>query len=352
MEIQKSYQTSDFLQHIKESTDKTKNSQTYESLSLSANVVNEFYENLKVLSDELFAKTQSIDFLEQKALERGITKRLATSSYLLLECNTKISIGDRFTLSELTYIVTEEIDDYKYIVMCEQTGKIGNKYLGKATPINYIENLTQAFIKEVLIPSRDDESVESLRTRYFETFSIQPYGGNKKDYLKLCQEIDGVYSVKVKRAGMGKGTSIVYVLSNELKKPTDSLISLVLDTLTPNANGSGKLPLGHKVYVKPCVETTINISLVVLLKNGNNSDTLDFKMKENINAYFEDIKKNWHTTNYNELIRISYLTDYILKDTNIKDIFNIKINGQTKNLELDIYSIPILNSVNTNIIGG
>lgn len=349
------------LSNISDKTYKTKNSLTMEVMKSIVDEINLFYENLDLLADELFGDTQSLENLEKRILERGLTKKLATNSYFSLKCDAKVNIGERFSSKELTYIVTEHINNYTYKVMCEQKGTYGNFYLGRATPINYIENLTSSVIEELLIPARDDEDVESLRTRYFESFGIQPYGGNKKDYYRIIEQIEGVYSAKVRRAGKGRGTSEIYILDAELKKPKDELLAHVKEILDPieyEGYGYGLLPIGHKAYILPCNENLIDIEIEVAIEpkykpTPQNIDEFNAQIINeiiySIENYFEVLKKGWHKQVFEVVVRLSYLTDYVLKNKKINDVFNIKINGESKNFELKMYDIPVLNNVKVKI---
>lgn len=348
MTTAKSYLLKDLLSHISDNTDKTKGSITYEALVGTLFQINEYYKNLLLVENEMYGNTQSMEFLTYRALERGITRKLNTHAIMQIEFNVNVSIGERFTLNDLTYEVIEHIDGFTYKALCEEKGSFPNNILGEATPINYIENLNSSIITKCLIPARDEESLEDFRARYLDSFGILPYGGNKKDYFKMAEEIDGVFSIKVIRSGNGPGTTIIYVLDNDLKKPTNILLNYVKEILDPKEHegyGYGLLPIGHKCEVLPCIESFIDITLNIEFKSTANIDDTKKICTNNINIYFDDIKRNWHKTSGKTVIRKSFILEYILKNSDVIDVNKILINELDENFEINIYSIPVLRNI-------
>lgn len=348
MTTAKSYLLKDLLNQISDNTDKTKGSITYEALAGTLLQINEYYKNLLLVENEMYGDTQSIKFLTYRALERGITRKLSTNAIMQIEFNINVPIGSRFTLNNLTYEVIDHIEGFIYKAMCEEKGSLTNDVLGSATPIYYIENLLFSNITKCLIPARDTESLEDFRARYLDSFGILPYGGNKKDYFKIAEQIDGVFSIKVVRSGNGAGTTIVYVLDNDLQKPTDVLINYVKEILDPKeseGHGFGLLPIGHKCEVLPCLESFIDITLFIEFKQNVTIENAEKMCAYNINQYFNEIKKNWHKSIEKAVIRKSYILEHILKYSDVIDVSKILINGLDENFEIDIYTIPILRNI-------
>ena len=96
-------------------------------------------------------------------------------------------------------------------LQCESTGEQGNIPFGDLIPINYIDGLETAKITEVLIPGEDEESVEDLRKRYFNSFDQQAFGGNIADYQQKTNALDGVGACKVYPVWNGGGLSLIHI---------------------------------------------------------------------------------------------------------------------------------------------
>lgn len=340
--ITKKYELSDLLEHIKESTDISEESLTYISLNATKNKINEFYENMMLLSDEFFADTQSLENLKKRAVERGVSLKGSTNAYFRLVTNIDVPIGSRFALEDFTYIVTEKIIENYYIVMCEIKGSQANNIFGKVTPINFIHGLQNSVIDQMLIPARDEEDVESLRERYFDSFGVKPYGGNKKDYIDILNQIDSVYSCKIIRAGNGAGTVKIYILNNELNIPSDELIDSVKAELDPKeyeGYGEGSAPIGHIVYIEKPIKKAINI-YIEIQTSLTDEEQIKNIIYEKISLYFAELNKIWHKEKSGIIVRISYLQDYILSSKHIIDILQLKLNGTNSNIKLQPHEIP------------
>ena len=91
--------------------------------------------------------------------------------------------GRRFNIGEMNYTVTEQIAPGRYQVQCESLGTVGNQYLGKMIPMEYIQGLETAELRQILVPGDDEEDTDQLRQRYFDSFKEQSFGGNRADYL-------------------------------------------------------------------------------------------------------------------------------------------------------------------------
>ncbi len=338
------YDIKDFLNKISDSTDKSKDSLTYISLYSTLNQVNNFYKNLKSLEDELFGDKQSLENLQMRASERGIVYKSASNAYYLMETNAEVPIGTRFSLDDYYFTTVEFMTDKTYKVMCEQTGSECNNISGKLKSIDYVEGLSSSEIIKLLIPARDDEDVESLRERYLNSFGIQPYGGNKKDYERLIEQIDGVYSGRVVRCGNGAGTVLIYILDNNLSSPTDELIETVkkeLNGLKDSGQGTGLAPLGHKVYIQKVMEYELEIDITIVTNND-----LDEIVKKSIKEYIEQLNKDWAKQTTGIIIRSSYIQNYIMKNDDVIDVKKVLINGEQKNLLLSKFEIPKIKSIN------
>ncbi len=349
--IDKKYYIDDVIDQISSSTDKSVDSLAYASLRATLNKVNEFYENITMLYDELFGDSQSITYLQKRVEERGLSIKGSTNAYLKVESNCEVPVGTRFTLKDYTYIVTEKLGTNLSKVMCETLGTEANSVLGKLTPINYVEGLTEAVMTEVLIPARDDEDVDSLRARYIDSFGIKPYGGNKIDYLNMLEQVDGVYSAKIIRGGNGPGTVVIIILDNELKSGSEELSSSVKEVLDPlgfDGEGVGLAPVGHTVSVVNVNEVPIDIEIHVESLYENENDTLQ-SINNSVSKYFDVLKKSWHKENIGLILRVSYLQHYILQDSNIIDVLSLSLNGAENNIKLTNYDIPAINTINLRV---
>ena len=149
------------LARVPDTIDKRQGSIIYNALAPAAVELQNMYINLDVILNETFADTASREYLIKRAEERGITPYPATHCIVkgeMTPSNLEINIGERFSLDNFNYIVTEKISDGNYKLQCEETGAEPSYVLGQLIPINYIQGLEYAEITEILIPGEDEES--------------------------------------------------------------------------------------------------------------------------------------------------------------------------------------------------
>lgn len=345
------------LDRIPNSMDKREGSIIYDAIApVAIEVQNLLIEQDHILN-ESFADTASLEFLIKRAAERGITQKLATNAVLKAvstPTNVEVGIGSRFSLNELDYIITEKITNGQYKVQCETTGVVGNNQFGNIIPIEYIEGLETIEITELLIPGEDDEDVESLRERYFQTTTSQAFGGNIADYRKKVMETPGlgVGGVKVTPAWNGGGTVKVTIIDSTFKAPSTAQIASVQEMLDPvghTGEGYGLAPIGHIVTVEGATELPINITTTISYATGWSWSASADSIKNAVDEVLNNLCKSWDADNETALIvRISELESAILKSDGVVDISGTKLNGSDSNLYLTKYQIPTRGLINGN----
>lgn len=338
------------LNRIPNTFDKREGSIIYDALAPAAMEIMSMYLELENIMNETFADTASREYLIKRAAERGIIPDPAAKA--VLKAKTKpetldIAIGSRFSFNELNYAVTSKIESGFYMVECETAGTIGNKYFGNLIPIDYIDGLESIETVELLIPGEDEESTDSIRKRYFDTFGSQAYGGNKKDYIQKTNAISGVGSTKVTPVWNGGGTVLLTILDSEFNKASSTLVQKVQNEIDPTQDGKGVgiAPIGHIVTVKTAEEVTINISTNVTVQTGYIFDDVKNTITEAVENYLLGIRKEWADEEASSVVRISQIEARIMNVDKVLDVTGTKINGTADNCTLTAYQIPILGVV-------
>ena len=332
----------------------------YDALAPAAMELESVYIALGIILQETFADTNSREYLIRRCAERGITSDPASKAILKGIFNVKVPIGSRYSLEELNYIVLEYKDqdlisgNYIYEVQCETPGIVGNSKYGKIIPIQYIEGLNLAEITELLIPGEAEQSTESLRQEYFDSFNMVAYGGNIADYKKKVLDIAGLGAVKVTPVWNGGGTVRLTILDANYNAASSTLIDTVQTLIDPSkdAKGLGIAPIGHVVTVDTASEVSIDVSTSITLGSGYEWTQVKSLIEQVITDYLLELKKEWSPNNEpvsnNLVVRIAKIEAGILGITGIVDVFNTKLNGMTHNLDIGAYEIPVFRSV-TNV---
>lgn len=305
------------------------------------------YAEIDTILDESFADTASREFLIRRAAERGIEPTPATYAVVKGVFNIDVETGERFTLDDFNYIVTEKISTGTYQLECEMIGSEPNSHTGKLIPLDYIEGLEVASITEVLIPGEDEEETESLRKKYFASLSSQSFGGNIADYKEKVNELSGVGGCKVYPAWDGGGTVKIVIIDSDFKKPTNDLVEVVqnqIDPVNQSGGGYGIAPIGHTVTVIGVESTTVNITSTITYQTGYTFDDIRSYIENAIDEYFLELAKEWDKESV-VVVRISQIEYRLLNVTGIVDISGTIINDEAVNLVLDDNSIPVRGTV-------
>ena len=293
---------------------------------------------------QTFGDTASREFLIRKAAERGIKPKSASVGVYKGIFNMDIPIGSRFSLDIYNYIVIKKLPTgaFEYMLECETYGEEPNGSVGDLVPIDYIPGLTSAKITEMLIPGEDEEETESIRQRYLDSFNLQAYGGNIKDYEEKTMAQAGVGVVKVTPVWKGGGTVRVTILDSEFNIASTSLISKIQEVLDPTQDQTGKglAPIGHIVTVDTPAQEKIYIATKLTLKDLSVTN-IKADIDKVLKAYLLELRKQFKESE-KIVIRTSIIESRILAlNPNIIDIQETKINGYAQNFTLDSFKVPV-----------
>ena len=263
-------------------------------------------------------------------------------------------------------------------------------------PIDYIDGLETAQLTEVLIPGEDEEDTEVFRQRYYNSFDSQVFGGNKQDYLEKVNSISGVGSSKItrvwnndirptemipnsevqswyetfiqsdglndevknwlttvynaallKKLTVGGTVLVTIVDSDDYGKASDTLVNTVQNIIDPDpytGEGEGLAPIGHVVKVQSAESVALQIETTITFSEGYSWSNCQVAIEEAVNAYLLELRKEW--SNSTQLIvRVSQIDNHILNVKGVIDVTDTNINGQTSNLTLTEFQIPVLGGV-------
>lgn len=304
------------------------------------------YTELDRVLEEVFAESASLEYLEKRTSERGITQRRASCAVMKGHFNVVVKVGTRFSLGDFNYIVIDSVNSY---LQCETAGIEPNTLFGTLTPIDDVTGLTVAEITECIIPGEDDEDVEDLRRRYFDSLGVQSYGFNAKQYREVVNDMDGVGATRVIPVWNGGGTVKLIILDSNYSAPTEELVSAVQEAIDPTysqGKGIGLAPIGHTVTVVGAGETPININCSFEYTNTYDWEVVKDDVYAAIDNYFADLSKNWGTGSIT--VRISQVINALIDVTGIEDITNITLNGAASNITIDTDNIPVRGTFNGN----
>ena len=336
------------LSRVDDKYDKRESSVIYNTLAPVALEFANAYVDLQQIENEGFADTASYYFLKRRAAERGLTPEEATPAVLRGRFDKEIELGKRFTglNTTLNYTVSEFIESsteddtiyYYYRCTCEDTGEVGNEYIGGLLPLDGdIEGLGVAELTEILIHGEDTEDIETFRQRYFDDINNQAFGGNVTQYKEMVESLPDVGGCKIYPVWNGGGTVKVVFTNSEHESPSEPLIASVQEQIDPidkQGQGVGMAPIGHKVTVAGAETAELTIQTDITYETGYEWKNVSNAFNEIIDAYLAELNADWNN-NEKIIVRISQIESRLLDITGILDVDGTTINGAAGNYSAD-----------------
>ena len=326
-------------------------------------------------SSVLTATGTSLDYLVKN---RGLTRVAATAAVREGSFNSTVPSGSVFkTLNGTDSVlftsgdfIRQESGLYIYQMTCDTPGEIGNTYVGQLIPVTAgLSYLTTALLGTVITEGADTETDASLRSRFIDSLSAAPYGGNIPEYRQAILDIPGVGGVQVYPANLynGGGTVLCSIINDEYKPASEALVATVQDLIcppddgehAPSQNAYGIAPVGAAVDIVSATELDINITAEITFEAGtvNGLQVYGDAIREAINEYIQSVAQNWGVASYG-VNSLSYpVTIYaarviyaILTVPKVTNVTNLTINGQAADLTLTetaaLQQVPVLGEVN------
>lgn len=333
------------LGRVSSGVDTSEGSFLFDAIAPCVAELYEVYLYIDELEKRVFADTAYDEYLDRRCAERGIYRKQATHSIRKGYFDNEVPIGSRWGKEELVYIVTEMVQDGVYLLKCEQSGVIGNRYDGNLINVDAVENINSAILDEVVHFGANEEQDDALRCRYFNSFEKEAFGGNVADYKEKVGSINGVGQVKVYPAWNGGGTIKLRLLDSDNNIPSSELLERVQTQVDPVQNsgeGLGVAPIGHSVTVEAADQVEVQLTTHLTFKESS-WENVSSLVNEIIEKYFSELRANWSENDI--VVRISQIESRLLDIEGIIDIENTMLNGSSKNLYLSGEEVPVLAGV-------
>ena len=330
------------LQRVDTGVDTSEGSFLFDAIAPCVAELYEAYLYIDELEKRVYADTAYGEYLERRCAERGIYRKQATHSIRKGYFDSEVPIGSRWGKEELVYIVTELVQDGAYLLKCEQSGVLGNRYDGSLINIDAVENINSAQLGKVVHFGANDEQDDALRCRYFNSFEKEAFGGNIADYKEKAGSIEGIGQVKVYPVWNGGGTVKLQLLDKTNSIPSVHLIEIVQTLVDPVQNsgeGLGIAPIGHRVTVEAARQVEVQLTTHLTFKESS-WENVSIRVNQVVEDYFSELRANWSESDI--VVRISQIEARLLEIDGIIDIEDTILNGSPKNLYLSGEEVPVL----------
>lgn len=325
--------------------------------------------------EQTYIETANGLWLDGRVIEGGITRDPATYAKKLGVFKTQlnepcqISIGQSFSTVGDTILNYTAVQVYvnedgdvvpgSYIMQCNTVGSVGNSYIGRIVPNDYIEKLASAEIITLLYPGEEEESDDSLRERFLANLMKTAFGGNIAQYWQWAKEISGIGGVQVYPVWAGGGTVKLSIIDTDYNSCSSEFCQTILEKFDPENSGGetglglGIAPIGHKVTVSTPLPRTINVSGKITLLPGYKLETLLPQIKLALEEYLLSLRQAWENSddenNYSVIVYLGRINFAILNVKGVSSAYELQLNGTDTDIRLtetsSLQEIPVLGTV-------
>lgn len=325
--------------------------------------------------EQTYIETANGLWLDGRVIEGGITRDPATYAKKLgvfktqLDEPCQISIGQSFSTVGDTILNYTAVQVYvnedgdvvpgSYIMQCNTVGSVGNSYIGRIVPNDYIEKLASAEITTLLYPGEEEEPDDSLRERFLANLMKTAFGGNIAQYRQWAKEIPGIGGVQVYPVWAGGGTVKLSIIDTDYNSCSSEFCQTILEKFDPENSGGetglglGIAPIGHKVTVSTPLPRTINVSGKITLLPGYKLETLLPQIKLALEEYLLSLRQAWENSddenNYSVIVYLGRINFAILNVKGVSSAYELQLNGTDTDIRLtetsSLQEIPVLGTV-------
>lgn len=318
----------------------------FNSCAKQAARLEEAYQFLAGLEQNMFPDTADLEHLIRMGIDRGVYIKQATYAEFEAQFNTEIPAGSRFNLGDYNYTIFYVLDEepHTYIIGCDTPGAEPNNIRGSLEPIEYIDGFEWGRIINCTTKGADMEDTEEYRQRLLSSYSYRGFAGNREYYMSRIKEFTGVSGCKVERVKAPSDRVKITIIGTDYRRPSDEVIENVqtqVDPIVNSGEGIGIAPIGHRVLILGVEETEINIETTITYSQGYDFPGLESYIKKAVEDYLDALRRTWESEDI-IVVRILQIEAGIVDIQGIVDVTGTKINGQEKNYQITDGSIPIL----------
>lgn len=348
----------DMLKQVDPSLDTRQGSMIQTALGPVAWYLEGLYMVLSQIQQNSNPSTAVGEALELLTAARNINRTQARAAVRQGTFNVEIPAGSQFKTingaDSLVFtsgsLISSSAGSYVYQLTCNTPGSVGNSYTGALLPVTAIAGLTSATIGTVITAGTDEETDDSLRSRYFLSFDTPAFGGNISSYRQTILALDGVGAVQVYPAWDGGGTVLCSILGDDLKPALPATVQEVQNYIcppedgeaSPSPNGYGMAPIGAVVTITTGTELTLDITCNIEFAESvqNGVETYQQEIEQKIQEYIDQVNSDWgnplmsQTVSYPLTIYISRISYAILQISAVVNVTNVQINGSSADLHL------------------
>ncbi|QHI73776.1 baseplate J/gp47 family protein [Aminipila terrae] len=284
---------------------------------------------------------------------KGISRKTATYAQVVLNITGtgNVAVGDLFATASNTQFksleskaITGNGTIRAQAVVAGATGNVGANTI-ISMPIT-ITGITAVNNPAASYDGYDEETDNSLKSRYYEALQKPATSGNIYHYLEWAKSINGCGNAKVIPLWNGANTVKIVIINSDMQVASQTIIDAVQNYIDPKGTnnstwgtGKGEAPIGAYCTVVSAAGVNINISVDATLSSGYTLETVTTNIKNNITAYLKSIAFEQDYVSYAKIGSI------ILDTEGVKDYTTLTVNGGMTSINVGNEEVAVMGSV-------
>jgi len=341
------------LSKVPSDIDQRKGSIIYDALAPACYELTLMYLELRNFYHAAFIQTTFDNYLDLKVAEQGLMRQQATRAIKLGRFTNydgdpmAMFLGARFatihpTDSIIYTVVRNRKEPGTYELECEQSGVVGNDYIGNLLPVDNINGLGSAEMSTLLVPGQNKETDDSLRNRFLNAVNSRAFGGNITQYKKEVGAIEGVGAVQVYPVWRGGGTVKVVILDAGYNTVEQAFIGTVQNLIDPRLEGLGlgTAPIGHKVTISTPEVKLVNVEISIALSGDIGENQVKDNIKLALQDYFLILRRNWDIADelgrYRTIVFNAQIIARLINVSGVGNVTGVSIQGANEYGDLEL----------------
>ncbi|MBF4693896.1 baseplate J/gp47 family protein [Fusibacter ferrireducens] len=309
------------------------------------------YFNLERVLELGFAETTSGAYLDMRAREHGIERKLQTKAKGKIRIEgsigTVIPKGSLFSTEDgLTYISDdEEVMDATAVEVNITASEYGKLYNTEANTVIVlpmsISGVTSVTNPQPITDGVNEESDEALLERLLSHIRKPATSGNIYQYQQWAESLAGVGGVKVMPLWNGPGTVKIVIIDENRLPASENLVLEVSEFIEDHR------PIGAQVDYVSATGVTIDVDANVVISKGHTLEEVVSQFNTNLAQYLKnDVAFEVDSKNVPVQVSIAKIGSILIETEGVEDYSELKINGDTKSITLNLDEVPMKGSVN------
>lgn len=318
----------------------------------------EAYNDLDDVNDNMLVDTQDLEHLIDSGFECGIPIMEGTPALVTAELNCECPLRAEFSAIDSDYNyravkLSEIIDNedgsktYRYLMDADDIGADPGNYRGEIEPEDYLEGFEIGRVISTVIAGTEQEEESAYRLRRLSSYSSRACAGNREYYLEELGKIRGVGGVKIFRRQQGQNTIPCYIQAEDYGVPSAELMAEIQERSNPEGlegEGAGICPFGHILDLHPVEGVVVNVSASFTFDDGYSFGALKTAMENAITEYITELASAWQDSGSIVVRRVMVETK-LVAITGILDIADLQLNGGDDNVITTDCQIPVFGEI-------